>query len=150
MILRISHLLTLRPIFLPQPLITVTPCKICPPRCLTDPIVTPRPLSGSVANFSPKKALSKKFKEAKILESRLKLCRYAFAIAVQPGMAGMPRRERVVALKALAHANKDMPVQLMVEHSMLFAQELLKTTGGQWMCCRCDLGVEDAVWRIIS
>lgn len=74
---------------------------------------------------------SKKYQEARLLEARLKLCKYAYALAVQPTMEAMPRHERIVALKALVHAGKEIPVALMVEHSRFFAQELLRAHTAQ-------------------
>lgn len=75
--------------------------------------------------------VSKKLKEAKILEFRLKNCQFAFALAVHPGVEAMPRRDRVLALKSLAHSGVPISVQVMVDHSMLCGRELLKATEGQ-------------------
>ena len=68
-----------------------------------------------------------KMKQAKALEQHLKLCNYAFALAVSPGINSLPRRERLAALEALEKNGKNIPIDLTIAHTQLFAIELMAT-----------------------
>ena len=67
-------------------------------------------------------------KQAKVLERHLKLCQYAFSLAVHPGMESLQRRERMIGLQTLEKRSKTLPVDLMVDHSQIFATELLASS----------------------
>lgn len=91
-------------------------------------------------------------RQAKILEQHLKLCQYAFALAVAPGLDQLPRRERMVALQALEKKSKAIPTELMISHSFLFATELMGVAQSEEMTPAGISNVVEslAIWKGLS
>ena len=69
---------------------------------------------------------SKRMKEHKILEQRLKLASHAYGISVTPGIRNMARRERHLALTALCRGGVDLGWEYKSRQGEAVCAELLK------------------------
>lgn len=70
--------------------------------------------------------LAKQFKESRLLQQVLKLCQYANAVSVTPGIQQMPRRERIAALQELKRQKLAIPVEILAMHSHAMLEESFK------------------------
>ncbi len=71
--------------------------------------------------------IQKQFRENKILGKVLKLCQYAYAVSVTPGIQQMPRRERIAALQELKREGCVIPVDILALHSQAMLEESFKS-----------------------
>lgn len=80
---------------------------------------------------------SNNFRESKILANRLKLCTFAYNLAVQPGMEGMSRKERQVAMVCLANAFVEIPFEAKLQHTGFSVGEAMKQG------CHCTMSSDE-------